>query len=88
MAAPEQEPQRGAEGGEIAKLFQNVGNGLLLISQYVQQAAPQSKPLADQLMQGYEQLVQQVVQARQGGGGGQAPGPAPQEAGAADVRPV
>ena len=67
MAMPEQGQQQPAEGQEIAKLFQNVGNGLLLIAQYVQQAAPQSKPLVDQLMAGYEQLVGEVSQARQGG---------------------
>lgn len=86
MAGPQQQPQGQAPGSEVAKLFQNVGNGLLLVSQYVSQAAPQSKPLADQLLQAYEQLVGEVAQARQGGA--RPSGPAPQEAGAADVRPV
>lgn len=85
MAAPEQ--NQGPQGGEeVAKLFQNVGQGLLLVGQYVSQAAPEALPLAENLLQGYEQLVQAVGQARQGGGGQPGPqGPRPQEAGAAET---
>lgn len=88
MAAPEQRPEGGAE--EIAKLFQNVGQGLVLITQYVSQVAPQAQGMAEQLMQGYQQLVDQVQQARQGGGEQRPPqaSPAPAEAGAANARPM
>ncbi len=87
MAAPQQDQQ--ASGQEVAKLFQNVGQGLVLIAQYVSQVSPESKELVDGLMQGFEQLVQQVGQARQGGARQpQTQGPASPEAGAAEVRPV
>ncbi len=46
----------------MEKLFQNVGQGLTLINQYVSQAAPESQELAAQMLQVFEQLVQQVVQ--------------------------
>ncbi len=87
MAAPDQQQQASPEGAEIAKLFQNVGQGLTLVAQYVSQAAPQATGMANQLLEGYQQLVQQVAQTRQGGG--QAEGqaqPLPQEAGGAEAR--
>lgn len=81
---PRQDQTPGGEA-EVAKLFQNVGQGLLLVGQYVSQVAPDAVPLAEDLLRGYEQLVQAVGQARQGGRGGQ-PSPRPQEAGAAQTR--
>lgn len=87
MAAPDQQQQGGQQ--EVAKLFQNVGQGLVLINQYVAQAIPDAQGMAQELLQRYEQLIQMVGQARQGGGEGQAQAqgqPMPQEAGAADVR--
>tara|TARA_R110000796_G_scaffold250622_1_gene380034 strand:+ start:1667 stop:1936 length:270 start_codon:yes stop_codon:yes gene_type:complete len=86
MAGPEQQqaPQQGG-AEEVAKLFQNVGQGLVLITQYVGQVAPQAQGLANDLMQGYEQLVQTVDQARQGGGQ-QPQQPVPQEAGSGQVQ--
>lgn len=92
MAAPDQQAQAGGSQ-EIAKLFQNVGQGLILVTQYVSQVAPQSLPVAEEIMGAYEQLVQAVSQARQGQGAPpqgrpQASGPAPMEAGAAQVRPA
>jgi hypothetical protein len=87
MAGPDQEQQ--PQANEVEKLFQNVGQGLTLINQYVSQAAPESQELAAQMLQGFEQLVQQVAQARQGGGGErQAEQPIPVEAGAGQTRPV
>jgi hypothetical protein len=86
MAGPDQQQQ--PQGNEVEKLFQNVGQGLTLINQYVSQAAPQSQELAAQMLQGFEQLVQQVAQARQGGGQRQAEQPVPVEAGASQARPV
>lgn len=89
MAAPDQQaaPQGQAEGGnEVAKLFQNVGQGLLLIQQYVQQAVPEAAELSQGLMQGYDQLIQVVGQARQQPAQGQQSQPMPQEAGAANVQ--
>ena len=83
---PQQDQQQQGSGEEIAKLFQNVGQGLVLITQYVSQAAPQAQEMANQLMQGYEQLVETVGQARQGGGQPQAQGPASQEAGVGQVQ--
>lgn len=87
MAGPDQSaPQQGG-GQEVAKLFQNVGQGLILVAQYVQGAAPQAQPLVDELMAKYEALISEVSQ----GGGGrpqQQPQPMPPEAGAADVRPM
>lgn len=82
------QPQGG--GQEIAKLFQNVGQGLVLVSQYVSQVSPQAASAMEEIVGRYQQVVEAVAQARQGGGQQQpqAQGPAPQEAGAADVRPV
>ena len=92
MAGPEQQPQQQPQqqvGEEqISELFQNVGQGLMLINQYVSQAAPDAQGLAGDLLQGYEQLVEVVGQARQGGGQPQPQGPVPQEAGAAQVQPA
>jgi len=85
MAAPDQQQQGGQE---VAKLFQNVGQGLVLINQYVAQAVPDAQGMVQELIQRYEEIIQMVGQARQGEGQGQpeAGGPRPQEAGAADVR--
>lgn len=82
MAAPD---QQGNEQ-EIAKLFQNVGQGLQLVAQYVANVAPDAQPMAEQLLQGYGQLVEVVVQARQGGAAPRQEGPMPQEAGVARTR--
>ncbi len=81
MAGPAQERQM--DGSEVAKLFQNVGQGLVLVNQYVSQAAPDAAELAGQIMQQYEMLIGMVQEGRQ-----QAPGrqPMPQEAGAARTR--
>lgn len=79
--APDQ-AQQGQES-EVAKLFQNVGQGLVLIGQYVNQAAPDLQPAVEELMGSYEQLVGAVSQARQQGGRAPQGQPAPAEAGAA-----
>lgn len=84
QAGPEQ--QGGQAEAEVAKLFQNVGQGLVLINQYVAGAVPDLRPMAEEIIQGYEQLVSAVSQARQGGGQSQAGGPRPQEAGAAETQ--
>tara|TARA_R110000796_G_scaffold187266_1_gene304173 strand:- start:4968 stop:5231 length:264 start_codon:yes stop_codon:yes gene_type:complete len=81
MAAPAQE--QAPQENEVEQLFQNVGQGLGLIGQYVSQAAPEAVPMVEQLLQGYDQVIQVVTQARQGGGGQQQAQPQPQEAGAA-----
>jgi len=85
MAAPDQQ-QANPNDQEVAKLFQNVGQGLTLVAQYVQNVAPDGSALAQDLLKGYEQLVQMVVQARQGGQRPAQGQPMPQEAGAAEVR--
>ena len=88
----QQQAQPGQEGGaqEIAQLFQNVGKGLVLVSQYVSQVSPQASGAMEEIVGRYQQVVEAVSQARQGGGQQQPQpqGPAPQEAGAANVRPV
>lgn len=86
MAAPAQEQPQQEGGGEIQQLFQNVGQGLLLIQQYVQQAVPEAAELSQGLMQGYDQLIQVVGQARQQPAQGQQSQPMPQEAGNAQVQ--
>jgi len=53
---------------QVAQLFQNVGQGLTIIADYVGKVAPDAAEMAAGLLQGYEQLVQAVAQARQGGG--------------------
>jgi hypothetical protein len=86
MAEQGQQPQGESQAAE---LFKNVGQGLLLIGQYVQQAAPEGVELVGQLIQGYDQLIQMVGAARQQEGGQpqqQAQQPVPQEAGAANVQ--
>ena len=53
---------------EVAQLFQNVGQGLMLVNEYIAQAAPDAAGLAQDLLAGYEQLIQMVAQSRQGQG--------------------
>lgn len=79
MAGPDQQQQQ-PDGNEVAQLFQNVGEGLVLINQYVSQAAPGAVELAAGILQQYEQLIGMVQEGREQGGGRQ---PMPQEAGAA-----
>lgn len=81
--------QEQAQGGgyneteEVAKLFQNVGQGLVLVNQYIAKAQPDAQGMAQEILQGFEQLVQAI----QGGGQGQGQSqPMPQEAGAARVQ--
>ena len=65
--ADDQGQAQGQESNQIAELFQNVGQGIQLIGQYVQGATPDALPMVEDLMQRYQQLVQTVAQARQGG---------------------
>ena len=58
----QEQAQQGQDqgGGEVAKLFQNVGQGLMLIAQYVEKAVPDAQDLVKGLLQGYEQLIQVI----------------------------
>lgn len=84
---PQGQEQGGGGGGEVAKLFQNVGQGLVYVAKYVEQAAPEGVELAQGLLQGYEKLIEMVAQARQGGGQQrQASQAVPQDAGRANAQ--
>lgn len=82
-AAPQQEQGGGGDQQkQVAALFQNVGQGLMMIGQYVQQVAPGGEKLVQNIMAQYEQLVGMVSEARQGGGQASPDGqPAPMETG-------
>ncbi len=53
---------------EVAQLFQNVGQGLVLVKQYLQGVDPNLAGMSDQLIQGFMQLTEATKQARAGGG--------------------
>jgi len=86
MADGQVEEQQGGAEQQVAELFQNVGQGLLLIGKYVQGVAPDAMPAVEGILQQYDQLVQAVGQARQEPQGQAPSGPGAPEAGAAQVQ--
>lgn len=82
MAA--EDPQQ--NGDQVAELFQNVGQGLVLVNQYLQGVDPQLAGMAEQMIQGFMQLTEATKQARTGGAPQQQAQPVPAEAGAANVQ--
>ena len=86
MAA--EDPNQG--NSEVSQLFENVGQGLVLVNQYLQGIDPELAGMADQIMQGFIQLTEATKQARGGGGPQQQQQqqsqPVPQEAGSANVQ--
>lgn len=71
----------GDQASQVAELFQNVGQGIQMIGQYVQQTVPDALPMIQGILEQYDQLIQVVGQARQGGAQPQGAQPGPQETG-------
>lgn len=83
---PQQQQQGGDSAKQIAELFQNVGQGLLLIGKYASQVVPDAQEEVQELLEKYQEIVQMVAQARQGQAPKQGGGPVPAEAGGRQVQ--